>query len=178
MPPAKKQKNTRDSGVFAQNDGSDSDSAFESARPRKNDKRKSAQREGDPSQNASKSDAPPKHEPYEYICIHRPLFDVEGENWLAWSTNPSAHLDEDDLIDEVYKPNWEREEKEGIFRSPPEKHPGHKWVTMWDAWRKGDLLRRKAIYCDPDNFGMYIYNDWANWGLQEIIENMVCTMPR
>ena len=40
----------------------------------------------------------------------------------------------------------------------------------WDAWKKYDTLQRRAKYCDPDNFNMYIYNDWNSWGIQEIME--------
>ncbi|EMD96041.1 hypothetical protein COCC4DRAFT_122583 [Bipolaris maydis ATCC 48331] len=173
MPPAKKQKNSRHSGVSTQDDHSDSsDSAFESVRPRKNNKRKSTESAGDESQNASKSGDPAKS-PYDYITIHRPLFDVLGENWLAWSSNPSAHVEEEDVYSKLYKPNFEREKKDGIGGSPPEKHPEHKWVIMREAFNKRDLLARKAHYCNPDNFGMYIYNDWASWGILEIAENMM-----
>jgi hypothetical protein len=39
--------------------------------------------------------------------------------------------------------------------------------------------RRRSTYCDPDNFGMYIYNDFNGWGLQELMENLVrqCASP-
>ena len=32
---------------------------------------------------------------------------------------------------------------------------------------------RRASYCDPDNFNMYIYNEWRAWGLNELHENLV-----
>ncbi|EUC50517.1 hypothetical protein COCMIDRAFT_959 [Bipolaris oryzae ATCC 44560] len=173
MPPAKKQKNSRNSGVSTQDAHSDSsDSAFESVRSRKNNKRKSTKSASDKSQKASKS-GNPEPSPYDYVCIHRPYFDIKGENWLTWSTNPSAHIKEEELFEKVYIPNAEREKKEKIAGYPPEKHPEHKWVIMWEAWHRQDLGGLKAKYCNPDNFGMYIYNDWTNWGMLEIAENMM-----
>lgn len=32
---------------------------------------------------------------------------------------------------------------------------------------------RRASYCNPDNFGMHIYNDWEAWGLQELMDDLV-----
>ena len=171
MPPAKKQKATRDS------DGHSSDSAFESAKPRKIDKGKNAKSKGDKSQNSSVSKESKDPEPYDYICISRPFFDVKAENWLTWSNDPDAHLDEDDLFDEMYKPILEQEKKDSIFKSPPEKHPEHKWVMMASAWLKLDWLCRKARYCDPDLFGLSLYTDWKAWGLVEILENTVRVTP-
>ncbi|EMD69225.1 hypothetical protein GGP41_004763 [Bipolaris sorokiniana] len=174
MPPAKKQKSSRHSGVSTQDAHSDSsDSAFESVRPRKNNKRKSTESASDESQNASKRVELEKLAPYDYVCIPRPLFDVEGENWLTWSINPSAHVEEEDVYNKLYKPKWEQEKKDGVYMSPPENHPGRKWVMMWGAWLKRNFLIQKAEYCDPDNFHMHIYTDWTSWGIIEIGENMM-----
>ena len=49
----------------------------------------------------------------------------------------------------------------------------HKWIIMWDGWRTVCELHTKAKYCDPDRFGMYIYNDYHGWGLQELMEHQV-----
>lgn len=177
MPPAKKQKNLRQSGVSTQGSHSDSDSsdsAFESVRPRKNNKRKSTETVSGESHHSSKRVELEKLAPYDYVCIPRPLFDVEGENWLTWSTNPSAHVDEEDVYEKLYEPKWEQEKNDGVYMSPPEKHPGRKWVMMWSAWLKRNFLIRKAEYCDPHNFHMHIYTDWTSWGIIEIAENMVC----
>ena len=32
---------------------------------------------------------------------------------------------------------------------------------------------RRATYTDPDNFDMYIYNDFHGYGFQELLENLV-----
>lgn len=49
---------------------------------------------------------------------------------------------------------------------------------MWESWKMFCDWRRRAKYCDPDNFGMYICNDWYGWGLQELMENLVCICAR
>ena len=38
------------------------------------------------------------------------------------------------------------------------------WMTLCDA-------SREASYRSPDNFGMYIYNDFEGYGLMEMVEN-------
>lgn len=165
MPPAKKQKTTRNSGTSAQ--------ASESVHSPEKNESNDAKSKGNRGKSASKSKEREKPGPYEYICFHRPLFDVEGENWLTWSDDPDAHKDEEEVFEELYKPIWEKETEQGIQGASPEKHPGHKWVIMFNAYMKLDWLQRKARYCNPDNFDMDLYNDWYSWGLTEILENMV-----
>jgi hypothetical protein len=172
MPPAKKQKTAPDSGVFVESSDSE-ESAFESVRPHKNDKSSNQNTSEDKDKNiGSTTSGDPA--PHAYICVHRPFFDVESENWLAWTTNPSVHLSEkEDVVEKLYKPCYEKSKK--IYKLPAAEHPEHKWLMMWGAWLKADVLSRKAKYCDPDAFGMHLYNDWQGWGMQEIGENMVCS---
>jgi hypothetical protein len=170
MPPAKKQKTARDSGVFVESSDSE-DSAFESMHPHKNDKHKGdkTKSKNGGTTTSGKSDDPA---PYSYVCVHRPFFDVEAQNWVTWTEDPSSHLSEKkDVVERLYKPCYEQSKK--IYKAPASEHPEHKWVMMWGAWLKADVLSRKAKYCDPDAFGMYLYNDWQGWGMQEIGENMV-----
>lgn len=117
-------------------------------------------------------------DPYRYICFHRPFFDVDGENWRAWSDGKAERLDRGDLARQIYKPGFEKEKAEGIVdpRTPAKEHPGHKWVIMRDAWVKFDLLSRKGKYCDPFSFGAELLsNHWHGYGMQEVVENAVCT---
>ena len=44
---------------------------------------------------------------------------------------------------------------------------------QWSGWKMYSDYKRRAGYCDPDAFGMYIYNDFQGWGIQELIENFV-----
>lgn len=52
-------------------------------------------------------------------------------------------------------------------------YPDEKWVCMWDTWKRRYNMKIRASYTDPDNFGMVIFNDFAGYGLQEMIENVV-----
>ena len=111
--------------------------------------------------------------PYEYYCRPRPFFDFEREND---EKDEDEQLDEDDLIDQ-YKGSLGPEKN--IAKMPAAKHPEHTWVSMWKAWKKFCELKRHASYTDPDAFGMYIYNDFHGYGLQELVQNTVCeTLPR
>ena len=146
MPQAKKQKTVHDSGVFLEESGSESsDSAFETVRIHKNDKEEGAKSKNN-STDETQSSKPANPAPYDYVCIPHPFFDVEDRNWLNWTLDPDAYIeDELEVFEKLYKP-----------------------------WLKVDLLGRKAKYCDPGGFGMELYQDWQGWGVQEILENMVC----
>ncbi|KAF2847709.1 hypothetical protein T440DRAFT_500905 [Plenodomus tracheiphilus IPT5] len=115
----------------------------------------------------------PDPTPYEYICMNRPFFDVDGENWRHWEDGKAERLEREEIVEKLSKTIFQKEEEAGIWRAPAAQHPGHKWIIMWSAYLKYDLLCRKAKYCDPDNFNMYLCNDWHGWGLQEIIENQL-----
>ncbi|KAI4949017.1 hypothetical protein J4E91_005479 [Alternaria rosae] len=168
MPAAKKQKTARDSGVFLEESGSESsDSAFESVRPNKSDKQKK-------NKHNSSTGRPADPAPYDYVCIPHPFFDVEGRNYLNWTLDPDAFIEsKSEIFDKLYKPIDDKFRKDGLFKAPASKHPEHKWVMLWDAWLKADLLGRKAKYCNPDAFEMNLYTDWQGWGMQEIMENMM-----
>ncbi|KAH9875132.1 hypothetical protein J1614_004622, partial [Plenodomus biglobosus] len=161
MPPAKRQKSSKGNGTLAESSGNvqptpTTPNKAQDAQDGKTGKTK----EGDPA-------------PYDYICIHRPFFDVDGENWRQWKEGKSERLEAEELAEQLFKPILDKEEAAGIWRAPAAKHPDHKWIIMSSAFLKHDLLSRKAKYCNPDNFNMYLYNDWHGWGLQEIIENQL-----
>ena len=60
-----------------------------------------------------------------------------------------------------------------VHSKPASEHPEWKWVVMDETWMIMTEWHRRASYCDPDNFDMYIYNDWLAWGLNELHENLV-----
>ncbi|KAF2190753.1 hypothetical protein K469DRAFT_697983 [Zopfia rhizophila CBS 207.26] len=131
----------------------------------------------DSSKDASSSPTPHKNDtrlrdpktiaPHEYICIHRPYFDVKLEEF-----DSEKHLDSEQLF-EKYKNGFDEEKKKGIFLQPAGEHEDWKWVIMWDSWKMFCDWERRELYCNPDLFGMYIYNDWCGWGLQELLENLL-----
>lgn len=42
-----------------------------------------------------------------------------------------------------------------------------------DAWKQTCELRVQEDYCDQDNFGMHVYNDFNAYGLIALIEMQV-----
>lgn len=77
------------------------------------------------------------------------------------------------MFDKLFKPINDEESKKKIFRASPKDHPTHKWVMMWSAWTSFCDMRLRVKYCDPDNFNMYIYNDFRGYGIQEILVEQV-----
>lgn len=109
----------------------------------------------------------------EYICMPRPHFDYEAEN----ETLGDDELEGDELH-EKYAEEFNKNQESGIYNQPAAEHKDWKWVIMWNGWKTFMDYCRRADYCDPDAFGMYIYNDWYGWGLQELMENLVGVLYR
>jgi hypothetical protein len=99
--------------------------------------------------------------PYEYICFHRPLFDVDGENWRKWSEGKAERLESNEVYKQLYTPGHNEEKKKHTFAGSPSEHKDHKWVIMWSAWLKFKGFCRRAKYCDPVAFGMQEIVDHA-----------------
>jgi hypothetical protein len=53
-------------------------------------------------------------------------------------------------------------------------HPEWKWTMMWKSWEYLCDGVREAAYTDPDNFGMYVYNDFHGYGVLSLAERQVC----
>jgi hypothetical protein len=101
--------------------------------------------------------------------MHRPHFDYESENG-ALGENA---LERDELQDK-YSEDFEEAAKGGVILEPAKNHPDWKWTILWEGYKTFSDYRRCSKYCDPDNFGMYISNDFHGYGLQELMENLVC----
>ena len=43
---------------------------------------------------------------------------------------------------------------------------------IWEAWTLLCDLKRRMDYCNPDNFGMYIYNDFHSYDIVELVDEM------
>ncbi|KAJ4368952.1 hypothetical protein N0V83_006034 [Neocucurbitaria cava] len=178
MPPAKRQKKTRNSDV---SQADSPKSGADSSKTNMNDRETLGEISGNDgvnhqSPNQSEKDksddtkADPK--PHDYICIHRPFFDAKNEGFRG------KEMETDDIVDEIYQPGFDAEKKRGIFKAPPSEHKDHKWIMMWDAFLKDDLLGRKAKYCDPDNFDAYqriAENDDAD-GSKELTGLLGCAL--
>ncbi|KAF2464874.1 uncharacterized protein BDR25DRAFT_172186, partial [Lindgomyces ingoldianus] len=105
---------------------------------------------------------------HEYICIHRPYFDVKFEDFHS----NSDRLENDELY-EKYSKGFHKEKSKEVILQPATNHQDWKWVIMWQGWKILLDCTRGAKYCNPDMFGMYISNDWKGWGLQELLENLM-----
>ncbi|RYP65574.1 hypothetical protein DL769_006277 [Monosporascus sp. CRB-8-3] len=110
--------------------------------------------------------------PYEYYCLTRPFFDFENENQ---DKDEDEQLDEDE-IDDRY--NELVTSKNSVATKPVADHPDHKWISMWQAWKKYCYLKRHALYTNPDMFGMYIYNDFHGYGIQELVQNTLLAFDK
>ncbi|KAF1938112.1 hypothetical protein EJ02DRAFT_425980 [Clathrospora elynae] len=106
--------------------------------------------------------------PHEYVCMLRPRFDYELENSILGDDG----LEEDDIFREYIKESDKAEESGTILR-PVKDHPDWKWVILWEGFETFLTYKRRANYCAPDNFQMYIYNDFNGYGLQELMENLM-----
>jgi hypothetical protein len=105
--------------------------------------------------------------------MHRPLFDVISEHWRLASEGKAVYLERHEIFSKIYRPGYIEENKTRIWGSNPAEHRDHKWVTMVSAWKNFDGFYRRAKYCDPDNFKMYIHNDLKGYGVQEIAVHAV-----
>jgi hypothetical protein len=89
------------------------------------------------------------------MIMHRPLYDFKA----AGGSDPREQC-------------LEQEEKTQ-FGKPASAQPDHKWVIMSDGYTQVADGLRESSYRIPDNFNMYIYNDWEGYGLHEMVENFV-----
>jgi len=105
----------------------------------------------------------------QYICLIRPLSDYKAENW---GLEPAARRGHDEIFDQYCKDSDPQLDNNFVYQ-PAKDHPDWKWVMQWQACKNWQEYKVRAKYCCPDNFGMYICNDWEGWGLMELMENMI-----
>jgi hypothetical protein len=65
------------------------------------------------------------------------------------------------------------EQEKTQFAKAASVQPDHQWIIMSGGWTQVSDGWREASYRVPDNFGMYIYNDFEGYGLHEMVENFV-----
>jgi hypothetical protein len=99
--------------------------------------------------------------------MHRPHFEYKVDNHAL------DKPEEFDDLHEKYKKDFDSANESGIILQPAKDHPEWKWVIMWEGFKNFIDYRRRSNYCDPDRFGMYIYNDFAGKGIMELLENLV-----
>jgi hypothetical protein len=100
--------------------------------------------------------------------MDRPHFDYEAENRALGDDA----LEKEDLH-EKYAKEFNETNENGFILEPAKDHPDWKWTILWEGYKMFSDYQRRSKYCIPDNFQMYICNDFNGWGLQELMENMV-----
>ncbi|KAH7090730.1 hypothetical protein FB567DRAFT_626667 [Paraphoma chrysanthemicola] len=153
MPTSKKQKTAEDSSAPTQEHAPETSTPHQEA-------------EGQKDAESSKLRDEKTIPKYEYVCMPRSHFDYEAENRAL-----SDDEVEEDELDEKYQKEFDENKK--FVLEPAKDHPERKWVIMWKSYKLFSEYRKRSRYCDPDNFGMHIYNDFAGHGLQELMENLI-----
>ena len=100
--------------------------------------------------------------------MYRPRVDYIAEN----DQLSDGELEPDEMDDKFVEETNETVMGDIMFE-PAKDHPEWKWTVLWEGFKIFTDYKRRAKYCDPDNFGMYIYNDFCGKGLMELMENMV-----
>ncbi|KFY69617.1 hypothetical protein V496_00094 [Pseudogymnoascus sp. VKM F-4515 (FW-2607)] len=101
-----------------------------------------------------------------FFCVPRPPWDFILEHKA-----PNYDDDEDENVNSPRERKWTEILKEArkIWLKPAAEFPGYTW-TARKLNTKYDIQTQKR---DQDLFGMYIYNDFTGYGLQEVIQNQL-----
>jgi hypothetical protein len=105
-----------------------------------------------------------KRPPYEYYCMPRPLYDVTTEAHAKVDLYDESTMVDEFAIRRQY--NKDQGNNEGPGLDPLAEWPEHKWFGMWNTWCTIADMHRFTTYRDPDNFGMYVCNDFYGYGFR------------
>lgn len=114
---------------------------------------------------------------YSFVTICPPIQDDEDED--------DEEEDEDSEEEEREEQDEARDQTEKGGRAgpkcgrkgcqcfmPAEEHPDHPWVVSQAGYRKYTTQLIHLELRDPDNFGMYTFNDHAGYGCLEVVQNL------
>ncbi|KAI4723830.1 hypothetical protein E4T49_08445 [Aureobasidium sp. EXF-10728] len=105
-----------------------------------------------------------KQDPHTYIMNCAPRFEFEARY-------NKEHENDEDFDEEEASDLWAKEHNQrkcACF----DKSRTDGWSMMRKAFaRKMDAETIEIPHRDPDAFGMYVYNDFAGYGYQEVVEN-------
>lgn len=99
----------------------------------------------------------------EYICVFRPRSEIRGPR-----DDDDDEYDEDEDDDEL-----DTTEDERVAGKPLSDFPEWKWAFTRRGKYFAHMYTDEIDKSNPDCFGMYIYNDYAGYGGQEVIENQL-----
>ncbi|KAK8140164.1 hypothetical protein PG984_000230 [Apiospora sp. TS-2023a] len=146
------------------------------------DKRQKPNEEGSETAREGSGDlAEKERDLFGWYCIARPRFDFENEVNNGGGDGdgdlPADDEDEDADEDEDEEDKAERlylaQRGKKLLGEPVAEHPDHRWFAFWQTWKLFVGWHDAAQWCDPDSFGMYNYNDFNGYGLQEVIERIL-----
>lgn len=143
---------------------SDSDSQPDAERPAKNAKMSSSTTDASKTRTDIKTKflETPFEGAYEYVCFEPP----------DWSKEDGDEDDEDDSEEED-EDEEEEKSKDKMFDKPAKDHPGYKHVFTKATLELLSDNCKEAVQRDPDMFGMYVYNDFVNYAVLDLIEELV-----
>ncbi|KAF2815195.1 uncharacterized protein BDZ99DRAFT_459125 [Mytilinidion resinicola] len=111
----------------------------------------------------------------EYRCMPRPWQDLRREWRDAAYNNATSESFDGESVEVGGAKEMERaqEESKRFLEKTPAEAPSWRWTVTNMANYLVNTYKDDAECRNPDNFGMYIYNDFAGYGLQEVIENQL-----
>ncbi|CAI7658626.1 unnamed protein product [Penicillium glandicola] len=100
---------------------------------------------------------------FTYVCLGR----------APWKTQVAEDESGEDEESVEQKKKDDAEADDATTLEPASEHLGEKWiftnagVAKWIATKQGTSVR------DPDNFDMYVYNDFFGYAIMELVENLL-----
>lgn len=101
-----------------------------------------------------------------WICVCCPTSDCAAEAGI----DPD---DEDDTIEELCGGGLKC-----LCRKPADEHPEHTWILTKTGFELVLTWQQDQMKREPDAFGMYVYNDFAAYGLREVMDNMLLAFDK
>ncbi|KAI0112263.1 hypothetical protein GGR51DRAFT_508660 [Nemania sp. FL0031] len=95
--------------------------------------------------------------------------DDEGEDS---ETEEGDEEEEDEADDDEERLGQRCSKKKCVCFKPLASSPEHPWVISWAGFRKFNNQFTQTNLRDPDNFGMYTFNDHAAYGSLEVLQNL------
>ena len=108
-----------------------------------------------------------------WICICRPSIEIEKEQRLTGDDEDDDGEVEDDEDDDDEDAVDTCGGKDCLCFKLADDHPEHKWIVTKKGFELQNEWLNQADKRCPDNFDMYIFNDFYGYGICEVIENMV-----
>ncbi|KAL2698660.1 hypothetical protein AAEP93_010048 [Penicillium crustosum] len=102
---------------------------------------------------------------YAYVCLGR----------APWNTRQNDEFEDEYEEDEEsieQKKKDDAEADNATTLKPASEHPGEKWIFTNAGVEKWITLNLSTTVRNPDNFDMYIHNDFFGYAIMELVENL------